>query len=462
MRKSMVRFSQANAISTDICIIGNGLPGLILYAALRADPRTKHINVHIMDRNAFPSGFDNLAPGFANELRTVSITAASARILQSVCAGNTQDPLTKTLLQAANAHPFQRIAVRDMDQNIFALPTSGHIVGLHRLWLEAWKSAASRHAGDAFCKNQIRGAISSVEVNQSQRRVLVRAESVDKTSSHAVDAALVIGCDGAKSLVRESMHGQTLRVDHAQKAFVFCVEVNEKATVENSHKMCTCYQNFLRDGSIIALLPTSASTANIVLSASHALGERFVSLQKTAEERGPEATNKDYIAILNTLLHENAPHDIPVITRLLPDTTPFFQSKVVASFPLALNVALQPHAQGRIVVGDAARSIHPLAGQGLNLGIADSAVLFDCICEVLTSGGDISQDVGKLYNRRMKMHSWPMIASTEVSKRLFASENYWVKAFRKHGMSHVNNSSFLQKVFASYASGDFISASLAK
>ena len=449
------------AISSDICIVGNGLPGLILYSALQFDPRTKHLNVNILDRNAFPGGKTRTKPSenFQNELRTVSITKTSANILRNACAGKSSSVTPSAFLEKANAHRFKHMTVRDMDRNVFSLPTEGHIVGLHGLWRNAWEAAAERHGKD-FQKHQICGSIASLESDENSSQTSLQIQSPNNPELK-IHAKLLIGCDGAKSLVRESIHGQTFRIDHAQKAFVFCVKVAEEAKHTDSHKVCTCYQNFLRDGSIIAFLPTSPSTGNIVLSASHKLAQRFEAVRSTAGSSESDMREK-YIAMLNELLHAHAPHDIPTITQLLPDTTPLFQSKVVASFPLALNVALEPFAPGKVLVGDAARSIHPLAGQGLNLGIADSAVLFDCITEVLSRGGDIRTEVGEVYNRRMRRHSWSMITATECAKQIFKSDTYWMRGLRKYGMRHVNESGLLQRMFSSFASGGVISASLAK
>ena len=107
-----------------------------------------------------------------------------------------------------------------------------------------------------------------------------------------------------------------------------------------------------------------------------------------------------------------------------------------------------------VLVGDAAHSIHPLAGQGINLGFADA----DALCEEIISSYEKSMHIDqaltlKRYEIRRKNMNLLMLKSMDFFVNLFGSKNLYIKLLRNFGLSGVNKTQFLKKFFINHASG---------
>jgi 2-octaprenylphenol hydroxylase len=107
-----------------------------------------------------------------------------------------------------------------------------------------------------------------------------------------------------------------------------------------------------------------------------------------------------------------------------------------------------------VLIGDAAHSIHPLAGQGINLGFADA----DAFCEEIINGFEKSINIDqrlvlKRYEVRRKNMNLLMLKSMDFFVNLFNSNNLYLKLLRNTGLSRVNKTQFLKKFLISHASG---------
>ena len=106
------------------------------------------------------------------------------------------------------------------------------------------------------------------------------------------------------------------------------------------------------------------------------------------------------------------------------------------------------------LIGDAAHTIHPLAGQGVNLGVLDAVSLAQCIVENI----DVDKDIG-LYNNLRQFERWrkteaaQMVASMEVLKQLFHGDNPMQKTARDLALIFADNISPLKKQFIKQAMG---------
>ena len=124
------------------------------------------------------------------------------------------------------------------------------------------------------------------------------------------------------------------------------------------------------------------------------------------------------------------------------------------SFPLSAHHLDEYCDQGVCVIADAAHSIHPLAGQGINLGISDAIILAEEIERALDTDKDIGQLAFlKKYELRRKALNSSMIKGVDFLFNIFQDENPYLRLLRNSGLKAVDKISFLKKNFILHASG---------
>ncbi|WP_196260299.1 FAD-dependent monooxygenase [Pelagibacterium limicola] len=126
----------------------------------------------------------------------------------------------------------------------------------------------------------------------------------------------------------------------------------------------------------------------------------------------------------------------------------------VQAFPLRLSIARRFVAPRLALVGDAAHVIHPLAGQGLNLGLRDVAVLAEIVLDAMRLGLDHGQaDVLARYERARATDTGLMAAATDGLNRLFSNDSAAVRAVRDFGLSLVERSGPVKSAIMGHAAG---------
>ena len=231
----------------------------------------------------------------------------------------------------------------------------------------------------------------------------------------------MVGADGSSSRVREFAGIEAKQGDYGQRAVVSIV------SCEQGHQD-TAWQRFLTTGPL-AVLPLSARHACIVWSTTP---ERAESLTATS--------NLLFDQALNTMLDGKLGKLASVGER--------------QSFPLRW---LQAHEYVRdrlALVGDAAHTIHPLAGQGVNLGMYDAGVLAQVITEAMDRGRDFAQQpVLRRYERWRRGHNSLMHAAMNGIFWLFGSEMPGIRTLRNRGLSATHNLNPIKRLIMRHASG---------
>ncbi len=219
---------------------------------------------------------------------------------------------------------------------------------------------------------------------------------------------LLIGADGANSFIRGSANIGIRSWLHSQKAFVTCLKP------EKSH--CnTAWQRFLRTGPI-GLLPLSDGRVSIVWS--------------TTPEQAEEALSMSDAELSATL----ADVTDGVLGKLVP-------AGPRGAFPLKSQHAAEYVQAGLALLGDAAHTVHPLAGQGVNLGIADAEALAKVISTALQADenpGDLP--VLRNYERARKGANKTMLHFMDGLNKLFSTESESLARLRGVGMYAFNKS----------------------
>jgi len=275
--------------------------------------------------------------------------------------------------------------------------------------LQAALAGAARRAGVQL----VAGDVSALDQE--------RDAAVLHAGERQIRARLVVGADGAQSRVRELAGLSATRTDYGQTAIVAMV------STERSHEH-TAWQRFLGDGTL-AFLPLKDAHSSIVWSLPTARAEMLLAATPAAFERELE---KDFDGALGKV-------------QLASERLKFPLWRLSASAYVTERVAL---------VGDAAHVVHPLAGQGANLGLLDAAALAD----VLAEGLKAREDPGAIrllrrYERWRRSENDLMSGAIDVFDRLLARGTGRVATFAQRGMPWVNRSTLAKRVFIERAMG---------
>jgi ubiquinone biosynthesis UbiH/UbiF/VisC/COQ6 family hydroxylase len=236
-----------------------------------------------------------------------------------------------------------------------------------------------------------------------------------------VSAKLLLAADGANSFVREKLQIETTQNAYDQTAVVANFQAEK-------HHLGTACQWFLPGGEILALLPLPDKKLSMVWSASTEHAERLKKLS-------PESL----CAEVMTAAQGQVAHRTGQLQLLTAQQ----------GFPLRRMKAkrlIAPDTRPRIVlIGDAAHVMHPLAGQGLNLGLRDVASLADILDNKETFRAFDDLVLLRRYERARHGDTDALLFTTDRLQKLFANEAGHVKTIRNLGMKLVNRSHFLKR-----------------
>ena len=244
---------------------------------------------------------------------------------------------------------------------------------------------------------------------------------LDLADGSRLVAPLVIAADGGQSALRRMAGIGTLGHDYGQTGLV--------ATIahELPHEG-VAYEHF-RPAGPFASLPLPGNRSSLVWTETTAEAARLLNLDTDDLAGEIEA------AMGSTL------GAVTVEDRL-------------AGFPLRLQVARDFVADRLALIGDAAHVIHPIAGQGLNLGLKDVAALAEVVVEALRLGLDAgSPDVLARYQRWRRLDTAAMAAATDTLNRLFSNDLAPVRALRDFGLGLVDRTPAAKSAFIRTAAG---------
>ena len=237
-------------------------------------------------------------------------------------------------------------------------------------------------------------------------------------------ANLVVGSDGSMSSIR-SLSSIPIRTwSYEQTAIVSLLE--SEIPINK-----TAYQIFTSTGPI-ALLPVTVegeNLASLIWSADKVYADKLLSLG-----------DSEFLEELKLKTEGKLGH--------------FKIRESISSFPLHQLHAKEYFSERTVLVGDSAHTIHPLAGQGLNLGLSDVIDLSERILSLRREGRDIAEEqMLKAYSDSREKVNIRMVALMEAFKRGFGSKNPWIKLGRSLVFNVTNETKFLKKKFIKEAAG---------
>jgi 2-octaprenylphenol hydroxylase len=393
----------------EIVIVGAGVTGLTVAALLAQSEHGADLRIRLVDAASRPvwSGDEDVA------LRVSAISSGSAEILERAGAWSA--------IESGRLCPYDRMCVWD---------EADEPAGPYSLSFDA-EEFAVQHLGYIVENVLVQHALlqvldgTNVEIHFDASLVGITfgttKHKVELQTGEVLEADLVIGADGARSIVRESAGIDVDRRPYAQTAFV------THLSPERRHD-ATALQRFLSDGPI-GMLPLADGRISIVWSTTPEAAKD--ALQNSDEE-------------LATLLTEVSDGVLGRLTVNGPR----------GSFPLSAQHATDYVGRGVALIGDAAHTVHPLAGQGANLGLQDAEELAAVIVAAMDVGEyPADRPVLRRYERSRKGANTTMMHFMTGLNRLFASESSVLGELRRAGMQLFNRSGPLKERIVSVALG---------
>jgi len=394
-----------------IVIVGGGMVGACAAALAAVDPRLAELRIAVLE--AHPPA---APPQGDVDLRVSAVSRASQRILTAVGAWplvppQSLSPYEEMIVWDAASKPGGAGAIH-FSASATSEPNLGHIVENRRLQWALYDCPPFR-----------------------QRVTLLRAELAGLTlerdravvslgDGRVLSAALVVGSDGAASLSRKLAGIETAGWNYDQRALVTHVRT------ERPHAR-TAWQRFLADGPI-AYLPLADGRSSIVWTTRPAHAEHLAACP-------PEEASQEIEQALDGVLGK-----VEVAAPRM-------------HFPLRLTHARQYCKERFALVGDAAHSIHPLAGQGVNLGFLDCAALVQVLAQELADGGTVEAlaelRVLRRYERWRKSENLIALGMVDGLNRLFSTSDETLGWIRRSGLGAVNRSALAKRFFIGRALG---------
>ena len=385
----------------DVIIIGGGPVGACAGALLARAGLT----VTLIE----PSPPAPIPQGSAPEVRVVALSRASERTLRAAGAwAGVEGPRLCAYERMRIWHESRTVAqALVFDAADVGEPNLGYILENRLLQLALLEAFAA--AGGELR----RGAFTGLKVTP--------AGVVIGTDAGELDARLLIGADGMDSRVRAAAGLGATHGDYHQSAIV------TRVATARSHEH-TAWQRFMKDGTL-AFLPLADGSSSIVWSADTRRAEELMALGAAGFEAALARSADEALGD----------------TQLLSERFAFPLRRLGAQRYVAERVAL---------LGDAAHVVHPLAGQGVNLGLLDAAAL----AEVVAAGHRRREDPGALallraYERWRKSEVAVMAGAIEVFDRLLAHGTGPLARLAQAGLSTLNHSHELRRFFIRRALG---------
>ncbi|CAG0940931.1 2-octaprenyl-6-methoxyphenol hydroxylase [Gammaproteobacteria bacterium] len=330
------------AAEFDVIISGGGLVGASLACALASLPLRVALVEAVPLSSATQPSFDD---------RAIALSRTSRVILGGIGAWEAV---------AAVATPIRRIHVSERgrfgsavisaeEQGVDAL---GHVVASRDLGAALWERVGALPGIEVFCP----GTLHSPVVGQAAITVELDAGQGGGQSAGQLRGRLLVVADGARSGLRQALGIGATERSYGQTAVVGNVAI---AGVSGS---CTAYERFSVEGPL-ALLPFRDGRHVFVLARPPAAAEVALAMDEAAFLR---------------LLQES-------FGRRIGE---FVQLGRRAAYPLSLLQARELGAPRAVIIGNAAQGLHPVAGQGYNLGLRDVATLAEVVADALRTGAD--------------------------------------------------------------------------
>ena len=382
-------------MNTVVTISGGGIIGNYISSRLNAN----NISTLVIEKNS-----DVL--DFAENVRTVTLNQHSKSLIENLGVNIPYSEINEILVFDGEGSGKINFHSKDIDEENLS-----YVVFFNDLYRALQEKEKQRTIfGNTIedIKENIEGQICEVLL----------------TNKDKINSSFVAGCDGRNSNIAKLANLNINVSDYDQTAVTFTT----RSDLQNNKK---AFQVFSERG-IFAAMPVPKN-------------------------------NSDSTHTIVWSIENNKLNNVKTVESYVKENISYFEEKLNIEFEICSNLLtfkLTKHhfdsyiSDSMVLIGDAAHSIHPLAGQGINLGFADA----DVFCDELIKGFEKSRKINrelilKRYEVRRKQMNLLMLKSMDFFVEVFSSENLFVKLARNIGLSGVNKMKFLKTFFINHASG---------
>ena len=390
----------------DVIVCGGGMVGLTLGLALARGGLKTVIADGVAPAQSLSAAFDG---------RVSALSYSSVRMMQAL---NVWPHLEN------HAQPIREILVSDGAIGRAASPFSMHFDSA-----ELGGTSLGHIAENRYIRTALHTAVSA-----EKNLTLIAPASVKKldvgsgrvtaqlSNGETVEAALAVAADGRESLLRDAQGINVVGWSYPQTGIVATVEH------ERPHNG-VAYEHFLPSGPF-AILPMTGNRSSLVWTEAKVKAAAMLAL-------------------------DDAAFNAEVASRF---GAHLGATKIVGprwSYPLAFHLAHSCIAPRFALAGDSAHGIHPIAGQGLNLGLKDVAALAETLLDAARLGRDIGGvDVLSRYQRWRRFDSVTLAAGTDALNRIFSNDIAPIRQLRDLGLGVVDAIGPARRFFMRHAGGD--------
>ncbi|KAF8863436.1 ubiquinone biosynthesis hydrox [Acephala macrosclerotiorum] len=461
LRRQRRRYATSTAKTSDIydvVCVGGGPAGLSLLAALRSSPATQNLKIALVESQDLSKTRSFSLPPTQFSNRCSSLTPSSVRFLEEIGAWKH--------VKQERVQPYTEMQVWDGVSGArieFDWPEEkrGTVIAVMNENLNLTSGLLKRVEEVGGVEVFDKQKVESIGLGEETEEGDLRGWPVVKLDGgRELAARLLVGADGANSPVRAFAGIGSKGWDYGRHGVVATLELEGNGWGGEEGKIA--YQRFLPTGPV-AMLPMPGNYSTLVWSTTPELAAVLKSLSA-----------KDFIAMVNAAfrlsptdlayLHTQAEGQADEVmwrtqhtdfdASRIPQQVVGVQEGSVASFPLKLRHADTYIGERVALVGDAAHTIHPLAGQGLNQGQGDVESLVKTIEYAITHGQDIGVQMSlESYNAERYAANNMMLGVCDKIHKLYAVESGPLVRLRSIGLRAVNASSSLKQFFMSQASG---------
>jgi 2-octaprenyl-6-methoxyphenol hydroxylase len=391
----------------DILIAGGSFTGLALALALAKSD--SGLRLTVIDRTP-----PDLARAAESDGRASALSRASVQLLDALGVWDDVAPLSQPIVEIdisdSPLNTLVRPRLLHFDSEVPPGEPAAHMVENHVLRTALLKAANETNGLEFLAPETVAG------YDAGQAGVAVRTRS-----GETIEANLLVAADGRGSALRKAAGIKTIGWSYPQTGIVATV-AHEKPHGGKA------VQHFLPAGPF-AILPLTGNRSSLVWTEETGKARAFV-----------QGGDEDFLAELR-----------PRFGMQLGELS---LAGPRGAFPLNLHIARRFVAERLVLVGDSAHGVHPLAGQGLNIGLRDVAALAQVVAEARRIGLEPgSAQVLQRYERWRRFDSAFSGLAMDALNRLFSNDNAPLRTIRSVGLGLVDRAPSLKRFFVREAAG---------